>query len=224
MCYTGNLQRSQWSKFPTIITIVGLSMMISACETTKVKVTQVATTVGSAAVCGVAAKLAGRSDETAIAWAVACGIVGAAVANKLENNRKEYASDEAFYAGERKKLLKYKQTLDGEIGLARNQLAKDEANIKAWQKDYEASGSKRQELADASERLTLRSKRLKAELATAEDEAKYQKGLVAQMKDAQTEDYGTANDELLALNESVNELRELVTIHEEQTADLGAFL
>jgi len=224
MFHAVNIRRAKWSQFRNIITIVGLSMMLSACETNKIKVTQVATTVGSAAVCGVAAKLAGRSDRTAIAWAIACGIAGAAVANKLENNRKDYATDEAFYAGERKKLLQYKRSLDGEIGLAKNQLAKDEANIKAWQKDFEASGSKRQQLADASERLKLRSKRLKAELATAEDEAKYQRGLVAQMKDAQTDDYGTANEELVALNQSVNELRELVSIHEEQTADLGAFL
>lgn len=207
-----------------LASIFAVQFLLAGCESLDLEKNELIGTLSAAAGCALIAKQTGGDDKQVAAAALVCGTVGYAVTNKLENNRKQYASDEEFYRAETDRIAQYDATLSRQIkvseaDLKSAQLQIDEVTAKTRRSDGDWAN-----LIAINTDLQDRKVRLEKELSVAEENLSYQKGLNLHMQETKGSVSPDAENQLAALEASVRELGELVGAHEQQSASLGAYL
>ena len=205
--------------------VLALAVPLAGCETLEGLISnEQIGALGSGLGCAAISKITGSSDRQAAVAAVVCAAVGYGATKKLEDRRKAFASDEQFYAAESQRLATYERELSGEIDAAKRELAADRMRAEGLIAAAERSDAERTDLRRLNDELEQRQASLDAQLATAQENYKYQRGLVLRMKETRGSTPQAESARLAKLESSVAELRGLVGEHETQTASLGSYL
>lgn len=174
--------------------------------------------------CAAISKLTGGDDKQVAAALVVCGTLGYAVTRKLEDDRKQYATNEEFYAAEAERLQQYDANLNSQIKTSQSELAATQSQIKKVVAKANRSEAEQKSLTAINNELKSRETRLRQELDVANDNLKYRKGLNLHMEESEGAVTPDAEKQLAALESSIQELSQLVSAHEEQSASLGTYL
>jgi|GEM_PF-3986456 len=180
--------------------------------------------LGSGIACAALSKLTGGNDRQIAASAVVCAAVGYGVTKAMEDRRKEFATNEQFYAAESKRLRDYEVQLTEQIRVAKADLAADQMRAAGLIDAAERSNVQRSELQLIQAEFERRERFLGLQLETAQQNREYQRGLVLHMQETQGSTPQGESEQLAKLERSVAELESILGEHAVQTASLGAYL
>jgi hypothetical protein len=215
------------NKNSTLAFVFGALLVLSGCESLdldSLEKNQLIGSLGAAAGCAILTKQTGGDDEQVAAAAIVCGVVGYAVTNKLENNRKKFESDEEFYSAETERIAEYDATLAEDIKVSEADLQAAQLQIDEVAAKTSRSEADQKNLVAINNDLQERQTRLVTELEVAQENLSYQKGLNLHMQETTGSVSPDAENQLAELEISVQELNELVGAHEQQSASLGSYL
>ena len=209
-------------KTSAIILAVASAVSLAGCETLGDNELFAAASAGLG--CAAISKLSGGDDKEVAAALVVCGVLGYAVTKKLEDDRKQYATNEEFYKAETQRLQLYDLNLSKQIKVAQSELNSSESQIQKVVAKTNRSDSDLKSLAAINNDLKSRETKLRQELDVAKDNLKYQKGLMLRMEETEGAASPDVENGIAALESSIQELTQLVGAHEQQSASLGAYL
>lgn len=203
------------------VCMAAVVLPLSACK--EIRNDYVGALVGGVT-CAAVSKITGSNDRQALAAAAVCAALGYSLTRKMESDRELYATDEEFYEAELKRLAEYNQSLEAELAEAKSELEQEKLQIAELTSASTRSEAQQQKLVMLNQELQTRQQALAKQVAVAEDNRDYQKGLVIRMKETEGQASPEAQAQLEALEASVRSLAALLDEHETQTASLGAYL
>lgn len=209
-------------KISTIILVVASAGSLTGCEALGENELIAAAAAGLG--CAAVSKLTGGDDTQVAAATVVCAAFGYAVTKKLEDDRKKYATNEEFYKAESERLQQYDVNLSRQIKTSQSELASVQTQIEKVVAKANRSETDQKNLAAINNDLKSRETGLRKELDVAEDNLKYRKGLNLRIQETEGSVSTDAEEQLAALENSVQQLTQLVGAHEQQSASLGAYL
>lgn len=213
-------------RIKAITLVIASAVSLAGCETVTEKLGEneliIAATAGLG--CAAVTKLVGGTDKQVAAALVVCGSLGFAVTKKMEDDRKQYATDEEFYEAESKRIQQYEANLSTQIKTSQSELASTQSQIQKVVAKTNRSESDQKNLTAINADLKSREATLRKELGVAKDNLKYQKGLSLRIQETEGAANPAAEKQVAALESSIKELTQLVGAHEEQSASLGSYL